>query len=323
MRYRVLGRTGLRVSVLGVGGHEYRRWLPRRRNLEEFMRTQPERDRLIERALEAGVNYFDTTHIEEVESLGLALKELDKGRGKIHISIMSFTPFKTMAENPASKWVDLITEDVDSRLRLLNSDYADILMIFSPESEFSGRRLEAMLGIFKGLREDGKVRYLGASSHDLRFLAEVMRRYDCFDVVMVRYNYHLQEAREVVFPLAKALNVGVVVMKPFSWPYYGIPFMRFGPVEGEETGDYTPAQICLRWILNSPEVATIVPGMNSLEELEENLASITKEGEIDEGVLKRYLEVALSRKGKERLKEMLRDPAPDIRHYAEAALSTL
>jgi aryl-alcohol dehydrogenase-like predicted oxidoreductase len=52
--------------------------------------------------------------------------------------------------------------------------------------------------------------------------AELMRRHDCFDTVMVRYNYHLQEAREALFPLCKALDVGVVVMKPLTWPYYGI-----------------------------------------------------------------------------------------------------
>ena len=321
MRYRVLGRTGLRVSELGVGGHEYRRWLPGRRDVKEFMRTQPGRSRLIERALEAGVNYFDTTYIEEVESLGLALKEIGPSREDVHVSIMLFKPFNLMAENPASKWSKLIISDVEKRLSLLNADYADVLTIYSPESNFSHERLEAMLETFNLLKEDGKVRYLGASSHNLQFLAELMRRYNCFDVVMVRYNYHLQEARKVIFPVAKALRVGVVVMKPFSWPYYGIPFMRFGPVEGEE-GDYTPAQTCLRWILSSPEVATVVPGMNSLDEFEENLAAITEEGEFDEEVLKRYLEVALGPKGRDKLKEMLNDPDMDIRYYAERALST-
>lgn len=111
-------------------------------------------------------------------------------------------------------------------------------------------------------------------------------------------------------------------MKPFSWPYYGIPFMLFNTVK-EDTGNYTPAQICPRWILKSPDVSTVVPGMNSIDELEENLAAITKEGEIKEGILKRYLEYALSSHGRNKLKEMLNDPNPDIRYWAERAFSSL
>jgi len=99
------------------------------------------------------------------------------------------------------------------------------------------------------MKEEGKIGWIGSLSHDPRFLAELIRKYDCFDSVMIRYNYHLQEARKMLFPLCKALEIGVAVMKPFCWPYYGIPFMRFGPVEGEEESPYTPAQLCLRWIL--------------------------------------------------------------------------
>ncbi len=203
MKYRILGRTKIRVSELGVGGHEYRRRLPEKRDKEEFMRTQPERNELIRRALDAGINYFDTTFIEEVESLGLAIRKINPKRENIYVSIMSFRPFKVMAENPQSKWIEIIMGDIEKRLKLLNSNYADILMIFSPEDNFSRKHLETMLEIFNSLKNDGKVRFLGASSHDLPSLAEIMRKYDCFDVVMVRYNYHLQEAREVIFPLSK------------------------------------------------------------------------------------------------------------------------
>ncbi|MEM1581312.1 MAG: hypothetical protein QXK89_02210 [Candidatus Bathyarchaeia archaeon] len=48
-------------------------------------------------------------------------------------------------------------------------------------------------------------------------------------------------AREAIFPICKAMRIGVVVMKPFCWLYDGIPFMKFGPVKGEEYSQYTPA----------------------------------------------------------------------------------
>jgi len=102
--------------------------------------------------------------------------------------------------------------------------------------------------------------------------------------VMIRYNYHLQEARDVLFPLCKALGTGVAVMKPLCWSYYGIPFMRFGPVEGEEESPYTLAHLCLRWILRSSEISTVASSINAMEELEENLAALVKDDEIDEKI---------------------------------------
>lgn len=150
-----------------------------------------------------------------------------------------------------------------------------------------------------------------------------MRKYDCFDTVMVRYNYHLQEVRENLFPLTKALDVGVVIIKPFAWPYYGIPFTRFGPIEGEK-GPYTTAQTSLRWILNCPEVTTVAPGINNVNELEENVHAVMEDKNgIDEGLLERYLQVAQGPQARTKLKAMLNDPDADIRHYAEQALKRM
>jgi len=319
MRYRVLGRTGWKVSELGLGGHEYRRWLPGERDMEEFLKTQPQRNRLVERALEAGVNYFDTTFAEEAESLGLALKALGRRRD-VYVSAMIVGLFKKMEENPPARWREIILEGVEERLRSLQTDYIDVFRICMPENDYSREKLEFTLKTLEEVKDQGKIRSIGVSSHEPRFLAELIRKYDRFDSVMVRYNYHLQEAREALFPLCKALDIGIVVMKPFAWPYYGIPFTRFGPVDLEK-GCYTPAQTNLRWILNSPEVTTVVMGVNSLAELEENLATVTKKGEADEGLLKRYLQAAQSPQGKEKLRRILEDPAVDIRYYAKRALT--
>jgi len=323
VRYRVLGRTGFKVSELGLGGHEYRRGLnpfhfPSEWNREEFLKKQPQRTTLIERALAAGVNYFDTTFMEEAESLGLALRALGRRRN-VYISAMIIDPFKKLKEHPKARWRDIILAGVEERLSVLQTDSIDVFHIHMPEANYSRDRLKSTLKVLRELKNQGTIGSIGASSHELGFLAELIRKYDCFDAIMIPYNYHRQKARDIIFPLAKALEVGVVVMKPFAWPYYSIPFMRFTPVEGEE-GDYTPAQVSLRWILSTPEVATVVPGMNNQAELEENLAAITKEGQVDESVLDRSLKAAQSPQAKDKLTSMLKDPAVDIRHYAKRAL---
>jgi aryl-alcohol dehydrogenase-like predicted oxidoreductase len=323
MQYRVLGRTGLKVSELGCGGHEYRRPLPttlgRWGEIDEdaFQRTQPARTRLIEASIAAGVNYFDATQPEEAKSLGHALAALGRRR-EVHVAIMSLRPLSRMAETPRTTWRRLLVSDVEKTLALLQSDYADVLNVHMPERGYSPARLTAAVAAFEELKVQGRIRYLGASSHAPRFLAELLRRYDCFDTVMVRYNYHLQDARDVLFPVCKAFDVGVVVMKPLTWPYYGIPFTRFGPVV-DDAGPYTPIQACLRWILAASEVATVVPGMNSVDELEENLGAIVPIETVDDRVLDRYLHAATGPDGPAKLAALRADAAVDVRYFAERA----
>jgi len=335
MKYRILGRTGFKVSELGLGGHEYARFLnpvhfPVRKveeelSIEELSKGQEERNKLIEKAIKAGVNYFDTTLVEEVQSLGLALKTLGK-RKDVYIATEVLWPVKQLKEASRAKWRDMVSEWVEGRLRLLQTDHIDVFNVHMPEEGYSRESFEFLIDSLKEIKAQGEIRAIGAATHKLRFIAELIRKYDCFDAVMIPYNYHLQEARDVLFPLCKALNIGVVVMKPFCWPYYGISFTHFCPAN-LETGEYTPSQISLKWILKSPEVSTIVPGTNTIDELEENLATFTKEGRINEEVLRRCLEIAQSPQGREKLRELCENEEiartrAYIRGYAKRALSS-
>ena len=113
-------------------------------------------------------------------------------------------------------------------------------------------------------------------------------------------------------------------MKPFCWPYYGVSFSHFCPAD-LQTGEYTPSQISLKWILGSLEVSTIVPGTYTIAELEDNLVAFTKEGEIDETILRKCLEIALSSKGREKLGELtvhkgIAKTRIDVAGYAGRAL---
>jgi aryl-alcohol dehydrogenase-like predicted oxidoreductase len=328
MKYRTLGRTGLKVSELGLGGHEYRRPLPTTFDHwgeiddQKFMNGQSARNILIKNAIDSGISYFDATQTEEAKSLGIALKELGL-RDRVHIAAMMISPFKKLSKTQESKWREVVLEEVEDRLKLLQTDYIEIFNIHVPEENYSRSKLQITLQALQEMKSRKKIGWIGASSHEPSFLAEIIRKYDCFDSITVRYNYHLQEARETLFPLCKALDVGVAVMKPFSWPYYGIPFFRFGPHVEDRSSDSTPAQVSLRWILKNHEVSTIVPGTNTIDELRENVAAITKEGKIDENLLAHYLKIAQSPEAKERITEMLKAHEIDIRHFADRTLTEL
>ena len=312
------------MSELGFGGHEYRRPLPTTLgrwgeiNLQEFMKKQPTRNKLIEQSLELGINYYDATQPEEAKSLGIALKETG-ARDDVYVALMILRPLNKIAGKPRSDWKHIIVKDVEEKLELLQSSYADILNVHMPEIGYSRERFTETIEALRGLKEEGCIRYIAASSHKPRFLAELIRTYDCFDSVMVRYNYHLQEAREIIFPLCKVLEIGVVVMKPIAWPYYGIPFTCFGPIE-KEVGLYTPVQNSIRWILNSEEVSTIVPGMNDRRELEENVEAIERDEKSDEALLNQYLEIAQGSGAKEKLEKIRNHQSVDLKHFAQRAL---
>ena len=316
MKYRVLGRTGLTVSELGLGGHEFARFLPSwhfttNRKFEEpvpaeeLVATQAPRNELIETAIEAGVNYFDTGEVAEPQSLGLALDTLGR-RKDVYVAAETMGPVRMLREIPKAQWRDALMDGVDERLRLLRTDHIDVFNAHEVVDGYSRDRFEFVITTLKEIQKQGKLGAIGVSGHHPRFIAELIRKYDCFDSVMIPYNYHLQEARDALFPLCKALNIGVVVMKPFNWPYYGLPFTYFSPPY-VDTGGYTPAQTSLKWILNAPEVSTIVPGTNTLAELSENLATFTQDHAVDETVLENSLTFALSAQGKERLKKMCAD----------------
>lgn len=334
MKYRILGRTGLKVSVLGLGGHEYARFLspydfPVKRKPEEpvgfdeLLKTQPPRDELIERAIDAGVNYFDTGIIEEPQSLGLALKTLGR-RNEVYIAAEIMNPVSRLKDVPKAKWRDTIIEGFEERLRVLQADRIDVFNAHEISVRYSRDRFEFVVNVLREIKDQGKIGSIGVADHFPRFIAEIIRRYDCFDSVMIPYNYHLQEAGEILFPLCKVLNIGVIAMKPFCWPYYGIPFTHFCP-NNIETGSFTPAQISLRWILKFAEVSTVVPGTNTMAELEENIDAIAEEGKTEEDALEKCLKMALSPQGKEKLRELVKRgkiarTRAYIRGYAKKAL---
>jgi L-galactose dehydrogenase len=199
----VLGRTGLEVSVagLGCGGHS--------RLGQATGATEEESVRLVQRALELGVTYIDTARAygtEEIVGRGLA--------GQRDQVVVSTKAHPQSGGGPLTPRA--LRESVQLSLRRLGTDRVDVFHLHGVDVELYEHCLDELVPELQRLRSEGAVRFLAISE---RFGADpghtMLQRAmldDCWDVAMVGFNLLNPSARDRVFPLTQDKNIGVEVM---------------------------------------------------------------------------------------------------------------
>ncbi len=191
MKYIRLGRTNLRVTKNGFGA------LPIQRVGTE------DACRILRRAYEGGINYFDTArfYTDSEEKIGIALRDV---REKIIISS------KTMATTVEDFWKDLRTS-----LRLLQTDYIDIYQFhnpaFCPKPHDGTGLYEAMLEA----KARGMIHYIGMTNHRLS-VAEESVRSGLYDTLQFPFSYLAGEQEEALVHLCAEQNVGFICMKALA-----------------------------------------------------------------------------------------------------------
>ena len=194
MRYRRLGRTGLQVSEIGLGGGGLR------------CSTTAYAVALIGRALELGINYIDTasSYGDSEAKVGIALE----GRRK-QASIATKLDARTAR--------DARREFADSLARL-RTDYVDVLHLHAVNSIEDLDRCMSRGGAWEAMqraREEGAARFLGITGHRHEVLVEALKR-DVFDVALFIMNVVERDAEKELIPLALARDIGMTVMKPLA-----------------------------------------------------------------------------------------------------------
>jgi len=302
MKLRILGRTGLEVSELGLGGLF----------ISSVGRMpQEESVRAIRRALELGVNYADTapTYANSEEVLGLALE----GVSQPHILS---TKLGGRPEPFDPKDRAALRESVETSLRLLRQDTIDILMIHEPDrpgqydwwtdyDSFHGPVVE----VLQELKDKGIIRFTGLGGTTAYELPRIMAT-GFYDIVLTAFNYSLlwREARIAVFPEARKQNMGVVVGSPLQqgalarryddYVKQGAPWLS-PPRRAQYQALYALldevglgiAEVALRFVISNPEVSTVLMGARSVEEIEQNVAAVEK-GPLPAEMLRRLDEIA-------------------------------
>lgn len=256
MQKRKLGRTGLQVSIVGFGGT----WISQI--------SMDEAVKVVRRAFELGVNYFDTAKLDgdSEEKIGAALKDV-----RDECFLATKTASRTKRESLA---------DFKTSLHRLKTDRLDLIQLHGIDDEKtlskaigSGGSLE----MCKKARSEGLVDYIGITSHKPRILIEAIETNE-FDTILVPLNVVTRQALEELIPLAKELDIGVAIMKPLSAKTSKLVTCLYKPslsllsdepelkaLLGQDTASMV--RNALNFAL-SQDVSVVLTGFKSIEEVE-------------------------------------------------------
>ncbi len=300
MKYRTLGSTDLRVSVIGLGtwqlGGEWGK---------EF--AQDEVDAMLRRARELGINLIDTAecygdHTSEA-LIGQALKNIGGDRGAWAIATKFGHKFIKPFERIDTRTASTVRQEVEDSLKALQTDYIDILQFHSwGDDTFFHEDVLAELG---KLRDEGKFRHLGNSvgknTNERQLSASDGMG---IEVIQIIYNRLQREPEETTFPICEEQNLGVLARVPLASGYLSgkyEPGHQFDPDEvrsiwhkAEERDaklrevqkiryeeyhrQVNPEKVsmatwALGWCLQNPAVTAVIPGVKDVAQVESNAAA--------------------------------------------------
>lgn len=289
MRYNRLGNSGLRVSVVGLGGNTFGRYA-----------DEAATARIVHHALDLGINFFDTADVYSggvsEQYLGQALRDR-RDRALIATKVAMKTG---EGPNDAGLSRQHITDGVERSLRRLGVDHIDLLQThtWDPETPAS----ETMRALDDLVRA-GKVRYLGCSNYAAWQLTEALwmadrHGYAPFIAVQPRYNLFDRAIERELMPACRRLGVGIIPYSPLAGgiltgKYLGgqrptgargldqpgfFERQLVGHDEAavarlaEWAGQHgrTVGELAVAWLASHPEVSSIIAGATSAEQVEAN-----------------------------------------------------
>jgi uncharacterized protein len=244
--YRTLGRTGLKLPVINMGV------------------MNSDNPNLIRAALDSGIVLLDTAHGymggRNEETIGTVIK------GRPRDSFMIGSKVSLPKDRSTGLYVEGATTDeflkkLDISLKRLGVDHVEILYHHGVSNKESVIH-EPVLNAMEKAKKEGKIRFAGISTH-MNEPEVVHATVDSkfYDVILVAYNFqqkHVSEVRRAIARAAQA-GIGIVGMKAIRGGYRQTPSVQ-------------SAAAALKWVLQDPNVHTIVPGFTAFEEMETDLA---------------------------------------------------
>ena len=291
MDYRNLGRAGLKVSEIRLGTMTFGNGA-----------DQAGASRMVDTALAAGVNFFDTANSyvggTSETMLGEALK------GKRHEAVIASKVFNPMGHRPNDSGMSRlhIKQQIEGVLKRLQTDYVDIFFIHHVDH---ATPLEEMLRAFDDLVREGKVLYTACSNFEAWRLMESLwlsevKGWEKFACYQPQYSLVVRDIDEEIVPALQLKGLGCVAWSPLAGGYltgkytpgslkvqgsrsaegWGFQSRFFATNHAEilqtlfdvakEIGK-SPAQVALRWVMDQPFMTSAIVGARNAEQLSETL----------------------------------------------------
>ena len=288
MQYRILGRTGLKVSVLGIGTG----------GPSNFGQSTgvPEADvaRLTRRALDLGINFFDTSaaYRESEAILGRALEGVPRDRYILATKFHTVSPSGLITP-------DQLTESVEESLKRLKVNEVEVMQFHGLDPPYYREAVDTLLPTLHNLKEQGKFRFIGVSETYLRDPKHEMfpmaLREDWMETAMVGYNLISPTAEQEVLPGCLDKNMGVIgmvaVRRALSQPELLEERIRDAKSRGLIAHDLVADKDPLSWLVKdhvkslpaagykfaamNPAIHTVLSGTANIDHLEANVEAIT------------------------------------------------
>jgi len=295
MELRSLGRTGIKVSNLCLGCMMF-----------GGKTTSADSARIIDRAIDAGINFLDTANVYNAgrseEATGAALK----ANGRRQQVILATKVHGRMGEGP-NDWRNTrrhIIESCEASLRRLGTDWIDLYQVHRPDPDIPA---DETLRALDDLVRAGKVRYIGTSTYAAWQVVEslwVSKEYGLNRFICEQPPYHILDRRieRELVPMAQTFGIGLIPWSPLAggmltgkyrrdepppedsrWATYNSnPMQRrrwneriFDALEGLEplakARGITMSQLALAWVMQQPGITSPIIGPRTMEQLEDNL----------------------------------------------------
>lgn len=291
MKYAVLGRTGFKVSALGLGG------APLGGDFGPI--TDQEAATVIDTAMDAGINFIDTAPLygsgESERRVGRAL------RGKRNRVILAT---KAVMRGEPYTYENTLSS-VEKSLRRLQTDWIDLIQVHDPDATTYEQIMEETVPAFIRLKESGKVRAFGINTRTLPLMLRYMRS-GVFDSLQIYTRYMLIDhtAKEEVLPLARELNMGVIngsvlgmgMLAGSDTMFKGYPAIleeakkRMAQLDFLRTSELSTGLIepAMRFSLSCPDIAVTLTGTTSRRSLLSNAGYCDGAGLTEEALDKVY-----------------------------------
>jgi aryl-alcohol dehydrogenase-like predicted oxidoreductase len=293
MEYRLFGRSGFQVSVIGLGGNTFGRACDERQTAE-----------VVAKALELGVNHFDCA--DTYGGGGVSERYLGKALGsrRQDVIVTTKTGFP-LGSGPnsdgLSRW--RIIKNCEASLQRLGADYIDVYYLHRPDPRTD---IDESLGALDDLVRQGKVRYAACSNYAGWEIARICERTLAHDwpapiVSQSRYSLLDREIEAEIVPACLAYGLGIV---PFSPLAGGLLTGKYRAGQAVEPGvrgygnarferllqadvlgvvarlndfagarGYSLAEVAVAWLLAQPAVSSVITGVTSPTQVEANVAA--------------------------------------------------